>query len=256
VPSKSGKQHRLMALVANNPAAAKRLNIPQSVGKEYMKADKRKGKKYALGGPTSYSGEDDSDQGMKMSTRRGGDRGSAKTMTDEERYGKIGAEIRRLDPEAFKNRSDKSAAGNLKLLKELREKKSQSSKTEVPAESSVTSAASIPTGPRSGGRGSKPGMARVGSGRYDDPTSSFGERVTSPFRKLTDIFGRREEEDVMRNMNVSRDEARKRLDARKAATGMRGGGSIKKYRGGGSVSSASKRADGIAQKGKTRGKIC
>jgi hypothetical protein len=40
VPSKSGKQHRLMALVANNPKAAKRLGIPQKVGKDYVKADK------------------------------------------------------------------------------------------------------------------------------------------------------------------------------------------------------------------------
>jgi len=48
VPSKSGKQHRLMAMVANNPKAAKRLDIPQSVGEEYMKADK--GKKFAKGG--------------------------------------------------------------------------------------------------------------------------------------------------------------------------------------------------------------
>ena len=37
--------------------------------------------------------------------------------------------------------------------------------------------------------------------------------------------------------------------------GMREGGSIKKYAKGGSVSSASKRADGIATKGKTRGKF-
>lgn len=39
--------------------------------------------------------------------------------------------------------------------------------------------------------------------------------------------------------------------------GMRKGGAVKKYAKGGSVkSSASKRGDGIAQKGKTRGKIC
>lgn len=44
MPSVSGKQHRLMAMVANNPAAAKRVGIPQSVGKEFMKADK--GKKF------------------------------------------------------------------------------------------------------------------------------------------------------------------------------------------------------------------
>ena len=33
-----------MAMVANNPAAAKRVGVPQSVGKEFMKADK--GKKF------------------------------------------------------------------------------------------------------------------------------------------------------------------------------------------------------------------
>ena len=42
-------------------------------------------------------------------------------MTDEERYGKVGAQIRKLDPEAYKNRP-RSAEGNLKLLKELQER--------------------------------------------------------------------------------------------------------------------------------------
>jgi hypothetical protein len=42
MPSKSKKQHNLMALVANNPKAAKRLGIPKSVGEDYMKADKSK----------------------------------------------------------------------------------------------------------------------------------------------------------------------------------------------------------------------
>jgi len=37
--------------------------------------------------------------------------------------------------------------------------------------------------------------------------------------------------------------------------GMRSGGRVKKYSGGGSTSSASKRADGCATKGKTRGKF-
>jgi hypothetical protein len=53
MPSASGKQHRLMALVANNPAAAKRLGIPQSVGKEFMQADK--GRKFAEGGQMKES---------------------------------------------------------------------------------------------------------------------------------------------------------------------------------------------------------
>jgi hypothetical protein len=55
-------------------------------------------------------------------------------ITDEERYGRVGAEIRRLDPEAYKNRTDKSAAANMKLLKELREKKKDSSSRKMSTE--------------------------------------------------------------------------------------------------------------------------
>jgi hypothetical protein len=48
MPSKSKKQHNFMALVANNPSAAKRLKVPQSVGEEFMKSDM--GKKFKEGG--------------------------------------------------------------------------------------------------------------------------------------------------------------------------------------------------------------
>jgi hypothetical protein len=47
MPSVSKKQHNLMAMVANDPAAAKRVGVPQSVGEEYMLADK--GKKFSAG---------------------------------------------------------------------------------------------------------------------------------------------------------------------------------------------------------------
>lgn len=42
MPSKSAKQHRLMEMVDHNPKAAKRLGIPQSVGHEFVEADKGK----------------------------------------------------------------------------------------------------------------------------------------------------------------------------------------------------------------------
>ena len=42
----------------------------------------------------------------------------------------------------------------------------------------------------------------------------------------------------------------------KEALGMKKGGSVKKMASGGSVSSASRRADGIAQRGKTKGRMC
>lgn len=50
MPSVSKKQHNLMAMVAHDPAAAKRLGIPQKVGKDFVKADV--GRKFKEGGDT------------------------------------------------------------------------------------------------------------------------------------------------------------------------------------------------------------
>lgn len=45
MPSSSAKQHRFMEIVAHNPEAAKRVGVPQSVGQDFVQADK--GKKFA-----------------------------------------------------------------------------------------------------------------------------------------------------------------------------------------------------------------
>jgi hypothetical protein len=45
MPSSSAKQHRFMEMVAHSPAAAKRVGVPQSVGQDFVQADK--GKKFA-----------------------------------------------------------------------------------------------------------------------------------------------------------------------------------------------------------------
>lgn len=42
MPSKSKAQHNLMEMVAHDPKAAKRVGIPQSVGKDFAKADQGK----------------------------------------------------------------------------------------------------------------------------------------------------------------------------------------------------------------------
>ena len=43
MPSKTPPQARLMAGVAHNPAFAKKVGIPMSVGKEFNKADAKTG---------------------------------------------------------------------------------------------------------------------------------------------------------------------------------------------------------------------
>jgi hypothetical protein len=64
MPSKSSSQHRLMEAVAHNPAFAKKVGIPQKVGKEFSRADE--GKKFKSGGSSLSVG-----RGEKLSTERG-----------------------------------------------------------------------------------------------------------------------------------------------------------------------------------------
>lgn len=48
MPSTSKKQHRFMEAVAHNPSFAKKVGVPQSVGKDFSNADK--GKTFSRGG--------------------------------------------------------------------------------------------------------------------------------------------------------------------------------------------------------------
>jgi len=48
MPSTSKKQHNFMAAIAHNPAFAKKVGVPQSVGKDFNNADK--GKTFKQGG--------------------------------------------------------------------------------------------------------------------------------------------------------------------------------------------------------------
>ena len=66
MPSTSKKHHNFMAAVANNPAFAKKAGIPQSVGKEFVTADK--GKTFKEGGrmATTKMGKPVMKKGMSM----------------------------------------------------------------------------------------------------------------------------------------------------------------------------------------------
>jgi len=61
VPSVSKKQHNFMAAVSKNPEFAKKAGVPQSVGEDYIKADKRK----------SFSGNPDKQAIAKKKTNQG-----------------------------------------------------------------------------------------------------------------------------------------------------------------------------------------
>ena len=83
MPSVSKKQHNLMAMVANNPEAAKRVGIPQSVGKEFVKADK--GKRFGSGRADLQSiNKPKTNQGKMELFSEGGRMAESKSMMKKE----------------------------------------------------------------------------------------------------------------------------------------------------------------------------
>ena len=84
MPSVSRKQHNLMAMVANDPAAAKRVGIPQSVGAEFVKADK--GRKFGSGSRADVQSinKPKTEHGKSAILARGGNVKESKAMVKKE----------------------------------------------------------------------------------------------------------------------------------------------------------------------------
>jgi len=87
MPSTSKRQHNLMAMVANDPKAAKRVGIPQKVGQEFMKADK--GRKFGTGAPRNRpdlqkANKSDTKHGKMEIFKEGGEMKESKAMMKKE----------------------------------------------------------------------------------------------------------------------------------------------------------------------------
>jgi hypothetical protein len=86
MPSTSKKQHNFMAAVANNPAFAKKAGVPQSVGSDFLQADK--GKKFGGGARTRADlqkiNRPKTEQGKNELFAKGGDMKESKAMMKKE----------------------------------------------------------------------------------------------------------------------------------------------------------------------------
>jgi len=203
-------------------------------------------------------------------------------MTDEERYGKVGAEIRRLDPEAYKSRSDKSAEANLKLLRELRAKKKEEPMQEFTVSTNKETQAEKDRRTAGSGAGFKQIAANLGTSstraKYREQGYGGAEKERGESTAQLRMRGDDDESPAMKRIRIARELAKSKgpstrytpLKAEREgmsmaqrrmreAGRMNMGGSVKKYAKGGVTysegGSVSKRADGIAKKGKTRCKM-
>jgi hypothetical protein len=105
-------------------------------------------------------------------------------------------------------------------------------------------------------RGIKPGATTPKTSTPKKETyRDLSGKVQIKKQKETPVETEKSTARYVRGMRLP-DRANVKEDQEYLGSGMRRGGAVKKMASGGMTSSASKRADGIATKGKTRGKIC
>ena len=141
MPSTSKKQHNFMAAIAHNPAFAKKVGVPQSVGKDFDEADK--GKKFGSGGyarPDLQKINKPKTLHGKMSIMKGG--GMAKSdMKEDMKMDK--SQDKAMIKKAFKQHDAQEHKGgkgtSLKLKKGGMPSKMGSVKTAAPSRNGVAS---------------------------------------------------------------------------------------------------------------------
>jgi hypothetical protein len=105
VPSKTKKQAKFMAAVANNPKFAKKAGVPQSVGREYVKADK--GRNFVRGGNVMPMGK--GTYGSKVGRPPTQKYSAGRRVRDERNLTEEDLRVERRKPKDKKERKDRDS---------------------------------------------------------------------------------------------------------------------------------------------------
>ena len=282
MPAKSKKQEKFMRAVANNPEFAKKVGVKQSIGREFTKEKdmKKAVKKMNMGGMADREGRAMAagryaNNPMMMADARGrammkkGGKvkkmkkgGNTSRMNELEELGRVDAE-KGYTAKGKRNLRDEKK----RVVKEIKNKKAGGKvgykAGGMMADKEGRALAKNKRGMSSAKMADARGRAMMGKARSKAPT-----RPTRPTRqgandRLDESLGMRRGKEATKSQSMKsrRDESRgmKAGGATMKAKGkkMAYGGKVKKMAAGGMVKgrgNASKRADGIAQKGHTRGR--
>ena len=207
MPSTSAKQHKFMEAIAHNPAFAKKVGVPQSVGKDFSAADKVQKARPDLQGINKQK----TDHGSMNLFKEGGEMKESKAETRKEMAEDKKQDVK-LIKKAFKEHDTQEHKGD-KGTKLTLKKGGMAMKETM--------------GPRTMAKDVEAGSNKL---------TKFGQSAVQKrgMTKGTNLG------DSGPSMGI-------------VGGGMKKGGKAKKMASGGSASS---RADGIASRGKTKGKLC
>ena len=249
MPSVSKKQHNLMALVANDPKAAKRLGIPQKVGEEFMKADK--GRKFGSGGPMK-----ESKAMMKKEVAFMKKKGAPKSMIrHEEKEMGMKKSIKKMSGGAYIGPPQNLPSDLQRYYDRSRRGITPSGRQVLPSSHQQTMNAmqrifeqGLNQGSKTSGglRGGKLGAALAGAGALGAAAKGLYDQFTMP--EDNSQMSPEPETGALERRRGGK--VHSRMKAPKKHRYASGGVT---YSGGGSVYRS--KADGIASKGKTKGKM-
>ena len=240
MPATSKKQEKFMQAVANNPKFAKKVGVKQSIGREFTKEKSMKTKKMNMGGMADREGRamatgryaNDprmmADARGRAMMKKGGkvkkmrEGGNTSKMNELEELGRVDAE-KGYSAKGKRNLKDEKA----RVVREIKNKKA----------------------------GGKVGYAAGGKVSMTSMKDKEGRAMAKNKKKMgtaqmADAAGRAMAGAKAGGLGMKKGGAVMKAKGKK----MMGGGKVKAYKKGGAVSSASKRADGIAQRGHTRGR--
>ena len=235
-----------MQAVANNPEFAKKVGVNQSVGQEFTKEKSMKTKKMNMGGMADRRGRAMTRMGADAAGRammmKGGKvkkmkaGGNTSRMNELEELGRVDAE-KGYSTKGKRNLKDEKA----RVVREIKNKK----------------AGGKVKGYDKGGKVTMTSMMKDKEGRA---LAKNKKKMTA--KQMKDAAGRMMGKPARAGKAADMKAATKAkigTSLRKKAKGkkmmMMKGGKVKAYKKGGSVGHASKRADGIAKKGRTKGRM-
>jgi len=214
MPSTSKKQHNFMAAIANNPTFAKKVGVSQAVGKDFNEADK--GRKFGGGGAMQQ-----------------------KINKQNTRHGKFDLPVANLNRMA-----GMKGGGFMKESKGMMGKGMMFMKKDAPASMMGMKGGGMPM-VKKGGK-MVPSFAADGKGKMN--MGGMAGMKHGGMHKMPD--GKMMKDSAMKKMNMggmSKYAKGGGIEARGKTKGT-----MIRMATGGSVGSASRRADGIAQRGKTK----
>ena len=235
MPAVSKKQQKFMQAVANNSDFANKVGVNQSIGREFTKEKSMKTKKMNMGGRAmaDRAGAQAMDPRMAMAMEAQRKRAAMGGM-------KKGGKVKKM-----KAGGNTSKMNNLEELGRVDAEKGYTKKGKKNLKSEKKRLVSqIKKGYKAGGGVSMTSMMKDKEGRA---MAKNKKKMTKS--QMEDAAGR------MMGKDVSKRKTLREMYNKATGKKMMGGGKVKAYKKGGKVGSASKRADGIAQRGHTKGRM-